>query len=333
MAVKGNDVIGTKVISVNNGQEIGKVKDIIYDPRLNKVRALLIDEGGWFSDAKIISLENINSIGQDAVMVNSEAAIRKASEISEKVANIAKGGTYLTKTKVITESGTELGEVTDIFFDPSSGQVQEFEVSEGLVKDVRSGKKRFNISNIKTVGEEAIIVSQYTESMTDEQKGGLEKVVEQGTQKAQQIMQDVKEKSAEAAEQVQNKASEFMSNPQIQQGKQQVQDKFNQVKEGFQSGETQESIKEGVSTIQNQAKEKFEQAKTTIQQQANDIRSNVNDQRKKDAVGKYLTKNLITSDNKMLATQGEIVTWELLNVAEMNGILDEVLNNAVANPL
>ena len=78
--LKGNNILGLKVIAIKNGKKINKVEDIIYNPKENKVKALLIDESGWFEDAKVILLQNIKSIGRDAVLIESEDQITKASK-------------------------------------------------------------------------------------------------------------------------------------------------------------------------------------------------------------------------------------------------------------
>jgi len=56
MHIKGSRLINKKVIAAGQGKELDTVKDVIYDPTMHKVRALLIDEGGWFSDARVIPI-------------------------------------------------------------------------------------------------------------------------------------------------------------------------------------------------------------------------------------------------------------------------------------
>ncbi len=59
MMIKGNDVIGLKVISIDRGQRIEDVDDLIYDPSEQRIKALLVDKGGFMSGAKIIPFEEI----------------------------------------------------------------------------------------------------------------------------------------------------------------------------------------------------------------------------------------------------------------------------------
>src|SRR5258708_7725335 len=50
----------------------------------------------------------------------------------------------------------------------------------------------------------------------------------------------------------------------------------------------------------------------------------INDRRKKDVVGLYLSKNILTSDDKLLAHEGDMVTNKLLDEAENSGVLDQI---------
>lgn len=48
MTVKSKDVIGLTVITIHDGKTVGKVRDIIYDPSVQKVKALQVNTGGFF---------------------------------------------------------------------------------------------------------------------------------------------------------------------------------------------------------------------------------------------------------------------------------------------
>jgi uncharacterized protein YrrD len=244
--IKGNDVIGLNVISMDNGKELARVEDIIYDPRESKVKALLIDNGGWFSSAKVILLEDVRSIGQDAVVIDSEKMVKKASDVKERVANIAKQDNFLTQTNIVTEGGNKLGKVSDIYFDPKSGVVKELEVSQGL-KNIQSGKKTVRVDQIMTVGEDATIVKEAAEDQMEKQaqERGLQgqvnemrdktKDYSQNTQdKAPELMDVLKEKAQQFKEGVQEKAEEVKENPKTQEFTGKVKEASHDTKENIQ---------------------------------------------------------------------------------------------------
>lgn len=255
MVVKGNDTIGLKVVTLEDGTQIGTVKDIIYDPGSHEVRALLLEAAGLFSEAKVVLIDNIHSIGQDAVTIMSGDMVTNASEAPGPVSVITEDNQYLTKTHIVTEDGNDLGQVTDIYFDPHTGKVSELEVSQGLIKNVQSGKKRVRVSDIITVGKDATIVRAQTEQVLDEQGQT------QGVQGAWN--------------QTQQKAQEFKESPQTQSFMDTVSEKAQQAKQATKEAissagqKVQDFAKsEDVQNIKGAAAHQVDKARDSVRQQA-----------------------------------------------------------------
>ncbi len=253
--IKSTNVIGLHIVTLDDGKKIGKVHDIIFDPVQNKVRALLLDEGGWFSSSKIIAIEDVKSIGADAVIIDNEEVIKKASEVSERVESITKDNNYLTKSKVLTEEGTELGIVTDMLFVLPDGRVTQLEVSEGLLKSLQSGKKYIAFKDIITVGEDRIIVKAFTEDKLDEQgkSQGLSGFVHSTGENTSNLIDKAKEGLGQATETVKAKTSE---------GVEAIKTK---------APETINSIQEAAANLGGKAKDMAITAKDTIQSKAEEL--------------------------------------------------------------
>jgi uncharacterized protein YrrD len=252
MNIKGKDLLGKKIIAIATGTEIGNVEDIIYDPLKNQIRGILVDKGGWFSEAQIILMTEVKSIGPDALMVENETAIKKASDIQGRVSNIAEEGHYLTKTRIITEEGKELGTVSDLIFDSETGDVAEFEISEGVLKNMQSGKKYVQIHDIVTIGEEATIVRNYTEHKLEDQAqtSGVQGLVNKGQEKSGQVWEELKQETKQTVEKVQDKASDVKSQAQDMKNESNVQEKasstFNEIKH---------EVKQAFNTIKEKTNE------------------------------------------------------------------------------
>lgn len=58
-----------------------------------------------------------------------------------------------------------------------------------------------------------------------------------------------------------------------------------------------------------------------------DMSANISSDRKRYAVGQYLTKNILTENDKIFAREGDMVTYKLLQLAEEEGVIDEIYNN------
>jgi uncharacterized protein YrrD len=333
MLIKGNDVLNLRVLSTSEGKEVGKVKDIIYDPQDHTVQALLLDEGGWFSDAKIIPFDQISSIGDDAVMVPDERAVRKAKDVSARVSSIAKDKTYLTKTRIVTEDGTDLGRVSDVIFDDATGRVDQFEVTQG-VKDVATGKKYVFVKDIITIGEDATIVRSYTEESFQEQakRGGIQGAVNAGKEKMQVMAEDARQRAADLAQ----RAKEAPNDPQVQQQARDAQQKAqdfasqakgraqelgNKVQQKMQDVQHDPRTQEAVENV----KEKAEHVKGVLIQALGSAKDKIEEARVRDAVGKFATKTVLLPDDQPLIEQGQMVTNEVIVRARENNVLDQVL--------
>ncbi len=275
MLIKGTDAIGKPVIAKSTGEKIDRVEDLIYDSHQHKVKALLVDKGGWFSGAKVIRIDDVESIGKDAIVVENPDVVRKAEEVGGEVSSIARENAEITQTEIISEDGVKLGKVSDILFDPDTGDVQSLEVSQGL-NNMASGKKHVLTSDIITVGKDATIVRKFTEDFLSQQ-GRTQGLVGAA-----------------------NRAKDNL--PPKEEVVQKTKDKAQKLKES--------------------TKEKISEAKEMIQEKA---RAN--------ALGKYLSVNVLGPDDSMIAMRGELITNELLDRAEQAGVLSNVITHASADPV
>lgn len=295
MIIKANDVIGLPVYTVKEGKRLDlSVKDVVFDPQTNKVEALVLDEGGWFSDTKVILLPNLQSIGSDAVLISEEGKITEAGKVKPKVASIVKGDNYLTNDKVITEDGIELGRISDILFNTENGKVEEFEVTQGALKNVGTGKKTFKAGDIKTVGQDAIIVKARTQAQFEKQaeQKGVSGQIHEAQKHAPSIIDTAKQKTQEL------------------------------------TGRTRMN-KDQSDEMADRMREAAEQAKGAVKQKMDEAEKN----RRNDAVGKYVTRNILSQNDKILARRGNMVTHKLLNEAEKNDVLEQVIANTSVEPL
>ena len=292
MLVKGKDVIGLKVVTLDKGEKLENVNEIVYDPQDHYVKALIIDNGGWFSDAKVILYPDIKSLGKDAIIVESDRVVKKASDVQQRIARIVKDDNFLTKNKIVTEDGTELGQVSDILFEPSTGKVRELEVSQGI-KNLQSGKKRVKVEDIVKIGTDVTIVKDFVreEMATQAQQQGIQGTVNLAQENAPDFIEQTKQKITELGATAKEKMQEIQKHPKTQEMVQTTKNKTNQLKES--------------------AVEKS----------------------KKNALGKYVTVNILSSEDVMLAKRGEMITNKLLSQAENKGMLDQVINNVSSEPL
>lgn len=76
--VKGKNIVGLKVYTMQTGKYIAEISDIIYDPITQRVRAFILGHSGLFADTKFLLMEDVKTIGKDSVLVDNENLVKKS---------------------------------------------------------------------------------------------------------------------------------------------------------------------------------------------------------------------------------------------------------------
>lgn len=353
MSIKANSLIGLPVITINDGQKVNTIKDVVYDGNTNQVTAFVVDEKGWFNVAKIILIGDISSIGKDAILIADESKIVTAdSQVDQSIALTANDDNFLDTSDVITQSGTKLGKVTDIYFNETTGKLEAIEVSEGFLKNVVSGSKKITIDDIITVGKENLIVEDVVEENIEQQgqSQGLNKVFEDVKVATAAAAAQAGEKIHEATETVKAKTDEVVHSDGMQNAihktqeeasnlKDKVTDALDKTKASIESGEAEARlkhdfvlVKEKVVDVAGSAKEKVvgvaAVATDKVQSTASDMQQKSIQDRINMVVGKQIVDPLIYGKNNLIiASKGDIITPRLIEIARANDVLDRLLGS------
>lgn len=362
MSIKANSLINLPVITINDGKNVNTIKDVVYDGATNQVTAFVVDEKGWFNDAKIILIGDIKSIGKDAVLIENESKIVNAdSQVDQSIALTANNDNFLDTNQVITQSGTKLGKVTDIYFNEITGKLEAIEVSEGFLKNMVSGTKKIEIDDIITVGTENLIVDDNVKESIDTQgqHQGLNKVVDDVKTSSATMASQASTKIQEATENVKAKTDEVIHSDNVQNAihktqevtsdlKDKASDAFAKTKESIDSGEAEtrlrndfvlvkekivgatEVAKDRISTTASDVKDKVVDvsaaAKDKVQASANDMQDKMVEVKINKVLGKEIIDPLIYGkDHKIIASKGDIITPRLIEIARANDVLDRLL--------
>lgn len=137
---KSRDVIGLPVIVSETGEQIGTVRDLLFDGR-QKLRGILLEKEGLMRRGRFIAIENIAAFGADAVMIDSENAVSPLGDEQRNWVGLLSGDRKLKGRPVIMANGKELGWVEDVYFREELGTLIGYELSDGFLADVISGRK------------------------------------------------------------------------------------------------------------------------------------------------------------------------------------------------
>lgn len=171
--IKGKDILNRSIVAVSTGEKIDRVHDVIFDHQANQVLGLLVDEGGWFSAAKVVPFERIRSVGEDAVMIGSADDVTTTRE-DGRLKEALDSKASLIGLTLLTTDGQNLGRIADVFFDEHTGQVEGYEATGGLFADLSSGRTFVPAPESVQIGTDtAIVPISVAQAMQEQEDGGL----------------------------------------------------------------------------------------------------------------------------------------------------------------
>jgi uncharacterized protein YrrD len=180
---KGKSIIGKDLLSLEDGARLEKVHDLVVDPAGQRLVALVIDEGGLMSSARVVPTGEVTSFGRDAVVISSRGSIVGASHNDELRALMAHDDKILGK-RVYTIEGDEQGSISDIYFDEASGGVLGYEVSGGFLANASKGTSYLAIEDVSRIGSDVVYVQPEVATVLDEQVGGIQGALKDAGAKA-----------------------------------------------------------------------------------------------------------------------------------------------------
>jgi uncharacterized protein YrrD len=113
--VRAGDLVGRPVVTINGGDDIAEVKDVVYDSEARRLVGFTLNKRGWFrgSIMELLTAESVEAIGDTAVMIRDEDALTAPKDAPTELAKSSSSRNVLGD-RVITESGVDLGEVSGL---------------------------------------------------------------------------------------------------------------------------------------------------------------------------------------------------------------------------
>jgi uncharacterized protein YrrD len=167
---KGREIIGLPVVSLDTGDEIGVVEDILWSHRDMRICCLVLGD-------YCLPFAEISSIGTDAITVSGREVLQEdgvslcetreafslpkedsgtpseTREPSPCLRSVNQTGGEL----VLSQDGNNLGTFKDVIFDADEGKLLGYELSTGVVGDLLSGRMIILPEMVLSWGKEAII--------------------------------------------------------------------------------------------------------------------------------------------------------------------------------
>jgi uncharacterized protein YrrD len=149
---KSVEIIGLPVISIDEGRELGIVRDVVINPSAKEVSALLIEDHKWFMGAKTFPFSAINGIGQYAVTIEKSESVTSVLDSSELLDLLATE-VKIIGSKILTKTGQIQGKIIDIIVD-ESGKIITCDV-----EDMNGQMTTISSEQVVTFGKEVTITN------------------------------------------------------------------------------------------------------------------------------------------------------------------------------
>ncbi len=151
---KGRELLSLPVVEALTGEQLGEVKELLYDIRGCHLIGFIVADGGWLRAARAVLLHEVQDITGTAVVVEDKNCIRDISEIAEFLQHRSDVIGYM----LITSEGKELGVIQDLVISPGNGKIHGYELSSGIMDDLLNGRTTVNVAGqLDIVGEQVIL--------------------------------------------------------------------------------------------------------------------------------------------------------------------------------
>lgn len=158
--MNGATLKGIAIVSIAEGSRLGRVDDLLIDTAQRQVVALHASEQG---KRFIVPFQFVRNVGKDAVTVES-SQVTQVDGQENHGANVVLLGDFL-KLKVVDESGTFIGTVSQIDIDTANGQLLGLEAHRGGVLGLGGTTTTIAADQIRAIGQELLTIAE-TEPQT-----------------------------------------------------------------------------------------------------------------------------------------------------------------------
>ncbi|WP_051271333.1 PRC-barrel domain-containing protein [Shimazuella kribbensis] len=143
---KSQDVIGLTVTAQESGKQLGAVVDLLFNNEQQFVGCML-EHCGWWRHRRFLPIDEIAHAGKDAVIVPQTSSLVPFTKKEEAYTSLLNGEKRLKGRSILLTNGTFLGLVENVYFSIDMGTLIGYELSNGLLNDLRDGRKLFQVEH------------------------------------------------------------------------------------------------------------------------------------------------------------------------------------------
>ncbi len=148
---------GMPLLSLQEGEVLGRVREAIIDTSAGRVVALTLDRRTPAGELQVVATANIRSVGQEAITVEDRSSVVPISRIP-RFKELAQKGKPLRGRAVMTEQGVRLGRVADVTVEEANFRLVGF-----LLQAFWGRGQMIPMERVRTIGTDAVVVWEVPE--------------------------------------------------------------------------------------------------------------------------------------------------------------------------
>jgi len=157
--IKYQEILGKPIFSVKEGRQWGRISGIMIDSKKFTITGFELEK-----IEKALPFENVTTFGENSIVFPS-------GEVLQDISAAKKGKTMIsaeniTKLRVITKKGRDIGRVHTFHFSKEEGVITHYEIEEGPFSD----RKILSQDGVVLMGPHAIIITEEAAKIAQEMK-------------------------------------------------------------------------------------------------------------------------------------------------------------------
>jgi uncharacterized protein YrrD len=156
---------GKEVFTQNRESKVGVVEDVMIDPHLLEVVAVVTDQSSAvMRDMQMIPSVEVESWGQDAIKVSGAEVIKSGRELPDCEQWMCVSGQLLGQ-EFVNMSGAHLGDLDDVYFD-KQGRITGYKINihaasqESIPEEMTSSGRFIPVEATHSIGTKRTIINQ-----------------------------------------------------------------------------------------------------------------------------------------------------------------------------
>lgn len=323
-------IIGLPVVSIIDGNEIGKVKNVIINALKGTIDFFVIDSGVRSLSGGVIPADRVLGIGEYALTILQPDDISDIVKIPAAIELMQKNIT-VRGTRVLTQKGSLLGETGDIIVNEQDAYNitgVEFVPADSSIKSGIIPR-----SSIITFGKDLLVVQDDFIDQLIESTNAIQEVL--GAEKKNIRLEEEKPtNSIILPEEVSQEVAKEVALEIVQEAREEAKSDITEISIDRDLEISFESNEEAVSTVELETETQIGTDTVEITSM-NDTETEqpltsadlFEERQRQFLIGKKVTKSIYDSDGGVIINSGDLISEEIIEKVKANGKIIELVMN------